>query len=91
MRSGPTRRYGGGGGSGIPAGLRQARTGETWEELGEVKGKGQRGAAPNASPLLYRRCHGIVTSIGRRLCETTDATEWLEARAILPWNIWGRV
>ena len=58
MISGPTRWYGGGGGSGIPAGLHLARTGETWEELGEVTGKGQRVAAPNASPPLYRRGGG---------------------------------
>ena len=52
MRSGPTRRYGGGGGSGIPAGLRQARTGETWEELGEAMGKGEQVAAPMHHPLF---------------------------------------
>src|SRR3990170_6943762 len=56
MRSEPTRWRGGSGGSGTPAGLRQALTGETWEELGEVTGKGRRVAAANASPHLYR--HG---------------------------------
>ena len=36
MRSEPTWRYDGGSGGGIPAGLRQACTGETWEELGDA-------------------------------------------------------
>ena len=40
-------------GSGIPAGLRQARTGETWEELEEVTDKGRRGAVsrPICDPI----------------------------------------
>ena len=53
MRSGPAQPRGGGDGSGIPAGLRQARIGETWEELGEAKGKGEGVAAPMRLPLLY--------------------------------------
>ena len=53
MRSGPAQRRGGGGGSGISAGLRQARTGETWEELGEAMGKGEGVAAPMHLPFLY--------------------------------------
>jgi hypothetical protein len=40
-----------GGGSGIPAGLRQAHTRGTWEELGAGTGKGRKGQAPCASPL----------------------------------------
>ena len=56
MISEPTQQHGGGGGSRTPPGLRQVRTRETWEELGEVTGKGRRVAAPNASPHLYR--HG---------------------------------
>ena len=52
MGSWPARRRGGGG-SGTAAGLRQARTGETWEELGEAMGKGEGVAAPMRLPPLY--------------------------------------
>ena len=63
MRSEPTRRRGGGGGSETPTGLRQARTYETWEELGEVMGKGRRVDAPNASPPLYRSGGGWLLAL----------------------------
>ena len=53
MRSEPKRWYGGGGGNETLAGLRQARTGETWEELGEAMGKGEGVAAPMRLPHLY--------------------------------------
>ena len=53
MRSGQAQRRGGGAGSGIPAGLRQAHTGETWEYLGEAMGKGEGVVARMRLPPLY--------------------------------------
>ena len=53
MRSEPARRRGGGGGSGIPAGLRQALPETRWEELGERERPRVEGWLPPCAPPLY--------------------------------------
>lgn len=58
MRPEPTRQYGGGGGSGILAELRQAPTRGTWEELGERTRQGQGVAAPMIFPSCIYRIGG---------------------------------